>query len=168
MTDWPKIQAEYIEGNLSMTALADKRGVNPNTLRYHARNEKWAQKREAARRRSDEIRIEAAAVHRAEMAEKLDEAALKAMQAIIEILERHKDGGYTRLVQTTDTETEVFDLLDTVEALAKLARIYGLDAASKLERQRVELLKHTAGYSEAPPCIIIDARRPDDEKGGNA
>ena len=157
MADWPKIRTEYIEGSDSITTLAKKHGVNPNTARYHFRHEHWSEMRREVRRRACEISIETAAVRRAKLAALLDEAGLKVLESIMAILDHHKSAGYTELIQTGEELTVVFKLLELVDSLVKLARIYGLDAASQMKRQSLELLKLNPEYysGEPGPAIVI-------------
>ena len=53
MTDWKAIREEYVTGELSMRALAEKRGVNFNTLKTHALNGVWTEKRREYRKMQD-------------------------------------------------------------------------------------------------------------------
>lgn len=41
MTDWEKIKTEYITTDISLRKLAEKHGVNFNTLRSHANRGDW-------------------------------------------------------------------------------------------------------------------------------
>ncbi len=53
MTGWTAIRDEYVTGELSMRALAEKRGVNFNTLKTHALNGAWTEKRREYRKMQD-------------------------------------------------------------------------------------------------------------------
>lgn len=157
MTDWKAIQQDYIAGGDSIATLAKKYGVNINTCRYHFRNERWSEKRQEARRLADEIMIETAAEHRAKIAALMDEASMKLLENISAILDHHRTGGYTKLIQNGESVSVIFDLLKIVKAITSLARIYGIDAASQLERQRLDLLKLNPEYysGEPGPAIVI-------------
>ena len=160
MTDWKMIRAEYIEGGESITTLAKRHGVNPNTARYHFRREQWSEMRREARRRADEMLIETAAEQRAKMAVLLYEAGEKIAEALLAILDQHKAGGYTSMTETNQDMTVVFDLLDVVNVLAKLARTFGLDADSELNRQRIELMRRAPGINsdKSDRPVIIEIR----------
>ena len=45
MIDWIKLRNEYINGNISYRKLAEKHGVNYNTLQDKARKENWFAKK---------------------------------------------------------------------------------------------------------------------------
>lgn len=168
MANWKQIQAEYIEGNESIDALAKKYGVNPNTARSHFRKEHWTEKRQEARRRADEIMIQAAADARAELAAQMDQAALLLLESIIATLQRHADGGYTRMVQTGENSEVIFDLVSITRALVELACLYGFDAASQLDRERLELKKPFPEYENVSPYAptIIEVRPDRDDLAG--
>ena len=156
MTDWQKIQQEYIESDISLSKLADKHGVNRNTIRHHARREKWYSKRVQACARAEEIMIEDAATFRARVSALMDTAAIETLDYIISTLEQYKDVCCTRITQAYDGSAVIFDLNEIVEALVNVARLYGLDAASQLERER---LKQEKAPDYLPgPQIIIETR----------
>lgn len=48
--DWAKIRAEYVNGNCSLSALADKYGVKIGTVRAHSAAEKWGEERSRKRK----------------------------------------------------------------------------------------------------------------------
>lgn len=160
MADWKMIRQEYLETGLSMDQLAEKHGVNRNTLRYHARNEKWSARREKVRRLADRLSIEAAAQHRAEMGVLLDQIGMQVCENLLSILAAHRETGYTRLEQTGPEGSVVFDLLDLVKTLQKLAAVYGLDAASEMERERLEIGRQYGARVALEPgaAVIVDSR----------
>lgn len=48
-TDWEKLKTEYIHANISARELAEKYGINANTLLSRARRGKWDAERKAVR-----------------------------------------------------------------------------------------------------------------------
>lgn len=155
MADWKLIQQEYIEGDESIATLAKKYGVNINTCKHHFRREHWTEKREAARKRADEILIETAAQNRSKLTDMLYKAAVTILENICATVKRHCDSGYTSLIQTGKNETIVFDLKEIVKALEKIAHTVGLDAETELKREWISAVKHPEYYSGDPDIVDI-------------
>ena len=64
--DWIKIRSEYINGNISYQKLAEKHGVNYNTLQDKARKEKWFAKKKAQQEKITEKTLQKSAEKLAE------------------------------------------------------------------------------------------------------
>lgn len=54
-TDWKQIQAEYVNGDISLTALADKYGIPKSSVMKHSAKGKWSEKRKKNREDSAEL-----------------------------------------------------------------------------------------------------------------
>ena len=54
-TDWEKLKTEYIHANISARELAEKYGINANTLLSRARRGKWDAERKAVRAEYERI-----------------------------------------------------------------------------------------------------------------
>ena len=141
MADWKAIQQEYIEGNLSMTVLANKHGVNRNTLRYHARAEEWAKSRDDVRRRADALMTQQAAERRARMLETAVEIGSKILAMVLEILRQHEGDAYTRITEQRPDGMNEYDFTALVDALIQIGKLFGFDAGSRLEYERLKLAR---------------------------
>lgn len=84
MADWAKIKAEYIaDQSASYRSLAKKYGVTLTTLAGVAKREKWVEKREQKRNKTDTAVVDACATKEAEKAIKIYEAADMALEVIM-------------------------------------------------------------------------------------
>ncbi len=55
-TDWAKIRAEYVNGNLSLSELSKKYDVKLSSIKLHSSKEKWVQERKKKQqRKADKI-----------------------------------------------------------------------------------------------------------------
>lgn len=157
--DWEKIKAEYVRGGISMRNLADKHHVARTTLMRHASVEKWSELRKKASVKADAKLIQKTADAKAETAARLmrmqDEAALKLYENILALVNSFRN--YTRITEEVIVvkkingrefplhKTYTRDIDSVVRAMATLARLYGIDAASQLSRERFELQKEQGG-----------------------
>ena len=95
MADWIKIRNEYINGNISYQKLAEKHGVNYNTLQDKARKEKWFAKKKAQHEKITEKTLQ-------KSAEKLAEAEANRLIRI--------SNAADRLLEKIELATEQLDL----------------------------------------------------------
>lgn len=73
--DWLKIKSEYVSGNASYRKLAEKHGVNKDTIAIRAKKENWKELRD---RQKDKIQTRAIQKAEEKISDALsDEAALK-------------------------------------------------------------------------------------------
>lgn len=73
--DWLKIKSEYVSGNVSYRKLAEKYGVNKDTIALRAKKENW---KELRGRQADKIHTRAIQKTEEKLSDALsDEAALK-------------------------------------------------------------------------------------------
>lgn len=54
-TDWAKIRAEYVNGNLSLSELSKKYDVKLSSIKLHSSKEKWVQERKKKQQRKADI-----------------------------------------------------------------------------------------------------------------
>lgn len=150
--DWNALKTEYVTGEISKAALAEKHGINRTTLYRHAQIERW---NEAKKEHLDNIASKCAdnaayiaAVKLAKeldiankLGDVLDDAAADSEQFRRYIVTEKCEGG------TTQTEERVFDkvdmraLNDAIKALRSLEEIksimYGI--VSPAEERRLAL-----------------------------
>lgn len=150
--NWEAIRQEYIETDISMRALAEKYGVNANTLQHHARSEKWSDMRKKVRRKADAKLAQKAATKRARLADLREEYGMEVMEMALDGIRELKKTKSTRVVREFVSApkkkslppvkvTEERDLSKYTNAMASVLRILGLDAASELSQERFELQK---------------------------
>lgn len=56
--DWAKIRAEYVNGIVSLTALAQKYGVSNGSVKAHSAKEKWSEERKKKQKRKADKVVE--------------------------------------------------------------------------------------------------------------
>ena len=166
--NWKKIKAEYVRGGISQEKLAAKHGVPVRTLFEHARKEKWTEARKEASRKVAEKLPEKIADVQAETAARLlqmqSKAALVIYGNLLETAKSFPNGVGTKNVRETvevkkltiNGEEREFplhktftnDLEAVVRSMTALARLYGIDAASQISRERFELQKQQGGGAD--------------------
>lgn len=166
--NWKKIKAEYVRGGISQEKLAAKHGVSYATLRRRAERENWRELKIERERKVAEKLPEKIADIQTDTAAKLlrmqDEAVVIVYGKLLETLKNFPNGVGTKNVrETVDVKKltingeerefplrKVFtnDLEAVVRSLAALARLYGLDAASKHAQERFDFQKHQGGGDE--------------------
>lgn len=157
--NWKKIKTEYLKGGISLRALAEKHGVPFGTLQRKARVEKWAdQKREVDDKVETKL-IQEIADSQADILAKLsgfqDKAVMAVYQKLLGGIQAFPDNAGTKTIRETVDVKEVkmedgtvkkfplrssftSDLESAVRTIATLGKLYGLDAASRLDRQRFD------------------------------
>lgn len=164
--DWEAIKAEYIRGGISQQRLADKHGVHRSTLRRHMVAENWNDLRLDTAKRAEERLVEIVAESQAETLARLGELQMRMTEALftklLEIIEAYPAGTGTRITRETFSVNSVTledgsekryplksavvtDLESIVRSLANLSRLVGIDARSKLDRERLNLTQSIAG-----------------------
>lgn len=166
--NWKKIRAEYVRGGISQQKLADKYGVSYATLRRRAEREKWRELKIEREHKVAEKLPEKLADVQADTAAKLlqmqSEAALVIYGKLLGTLKSFPDGVGTKNVrEVVDIiklpvngkevefplhKTFTNDIEAIVRSMASLARLYGIDAASVLSKERFDLQKQQDGASE--------------------
>ena len=176
--NWKKIKAEYVRGGISQQKLADKYGVHRSTLRDHIYREGWQQLREEASTKSDQKLAEKIADKEADFLADLSSLQAQAVKAIykklLDSILKYPDGAGTKTVRETvdvkviemeDGTTKKFplrssftsDLESAVRSIATLGKLYGLDAASVLDKRRLELQYNPFGGDEPEDDGFLDA-----------
>ena len=163
--NWKKIRAEYIKGGISQEKLAAKHGVSYATLRRRAEREKWRDLKAEREQKVAEKLPEKIADIQTDTAAKLmqmqSEAALVIYGKLLGTLKSFPDGVGTKNVRETVEvkklkvngqerefplhKTFTNDLEAVVRSMTSLARLYGIDAAATLSRERFELQKQQGG-----------------------
>lgn len=163
--NWKKIRAEYIKGGISQEKLAAKHGVSYATLRRRAEREKWRDLKAEREQKVAEKLPEKIADIQTDTAARLmqmqSEAALAIYGKLLGTLKSFPDGVGTKNVRETVEvkkikvngqerefplhKTFTNDLEAVVRSMTSLARLYGIDAAATLSRERFELQKQQGG-----------------------
>lgn len=159
--NWKKIKAEYIRGGISQRKLAEKYGIHRSTLQGRIQREGWdAQRKEVAAETGSKL-VQKISDEQSDTIARLmqmqAESAVKAYAKILSSIDSHPDGAGIRTVREAVTMKKVeingkekdvplrstitSDLEEAVRAMAGLAKLYGLDAASILARERFEFEK---------------------------
>lgn len=145
MTDWKKMKAEYIAGDISYRELAKKYGVPFGTLRKVAAREQWAQKRAQARAKADTILIN-----------KVGAAEGKKASDIIDVADKLLDK-ITELIETAPLESQAIRQLTS--ALKDLREIKGIKTEADIREQnaRIKNLERqiAADGAESKPITIV-------------
>mgnify|MGYP000238755208 CR=1 FL=1 len=163
--NWKRIKAEYVRGGISQQKLADKYSVPIRTIKEHARKEKWSELRKEACTKAAQKMVQKTADIQADTVAKMlqmqSEAALTIYGKLMATLKTFPDGVGTKNVRETveikklrvnDEEREfplhktfTNDLEAIVRSMASLAKLYGIDAASQVARERFDLQKKLSG-----------------------
>jgi len=166
--NWKKIKAEYVRGGISQQKLADKYSVPIRTIKEHARKEKWLELRKEACTKAAQKMVQKTADIQADtvarMLQMQSEAALAIYGKLLGTLQSFPDGVGTKNVRETvevkkikvNGEEREFplhktftnDLEAVVRSMTSLARLYGIDAASQISRERFELQKQQGGGAD--------------------
>lgn len=166
--NWKKIKAEYVRGGISQAKLAEKHGVSFRTLKEHARKEKWSELREMASTKAAQKMVEKTADIQADttarMIQMQNDAALAIYKKLMMNIVNYPEGVGTKTMRETvevkkvkvnGEEREfplksafVNDLEAIVRSMTSLARLYGIDAASQISRERFEIQKQQGGAAD--------------------
>lgn len=145
MTDWKKLKAEYIAGDISYRELAKKYCVPFGTLRKVAAREQWAQKRAQARAKADTILINKVGAAEGKKASDIIDVADKLLNKI------------TELIETVPLESQAIRQLTS--ALKDLREIKGIKTEADIREQnaRIKNLERqiAADGAEAKPITIV-------------
>lgn len=157
--NWKKIKAEYIRGGISQQKLADKYGVHRSTLQARMQREGWQQLRDAALAKTGQKLVDEIADSQADILAKLtglqDEAVMALYKKLLGSIHAFPENAGTKTIRETVEVKEVTmengavkkfplrsaftsDLESAVRTIATLGKLYGLDAASRLDRQRFD------------------------------
>lgn len=145
MTDWKKMKAEYIAGDISYRELAKKYCVPFGTLRKVAAREQWAQKRAQARAKADTILID-----------KVGAAEGKKASDIIDVADKLLDK-ITELIESAPLESQAIRQLTS--ALKDLREIKGIKTEADIREQnaRIKNLERqiAADGAESKPITVV-------------
>ena len=167
--NWKKIKGEYIRGGISQQKLADKHGVPYGTLHRRALLEKWSDLKKQTALKADqklaEKTAEKEASIQAEMAAMLSDAGLAHFKYLLHNITGYPDGAGTKIVReavqmqkigegekAVDVPLKsviVNDVEASVKALAALAKLFGLDAASGMAKERLAMEKQDGSSPDA-------------------
>lgn len=167
--DWIAIEAEYVTGQVSCAALAEKYGVSPYTLGKRARANGWRQKRQEYRNKVGRKMVEKSAEQKGaklaalqDIADRLTEKTLKLLEDEMAFNRHLIPEGMGKGVYTTNEK--IYDKFDTralrdvaaslKDLTSSVRNLYGLptaqeEAALQIARDRLELdrIKAAAGQS---------------------
>lgn len=166
--NWKKIKAEYVRGGISQEKLAAKHGVSYATLRRRAERENWrglkAEREQKVAEKLPEKIADIQADTAARLLQMQSEAALVIYGNLLETAKLFPNGVGTKNVRETvevkkltiNGEEREFplhktftnDLEAVVRSMTALARLYGIDAASQISRERFDLQKQQGGGSD--------------------
>ena len=167
--DWEAIKAEYLLGGISQQKLADKYNIPRSTLQLHIKKGGWKELREEAMSQADEKLTERVAEIRTDTVAKLmelrDKATIAIYEKLLDNIVKHPDGAGTKTIRETvkvktvklDNGEEkkvpmksayISDLEASVRSMHTIDKMYGLDAGSLLDRQRVEIQREQAKTSQ--------------------
>ena len=176
--NWEEIKVEYVRSDLSVRELAEKYGVNANTLQHHAYEGKWRKLRQSAQKKADEILTKKTAKERAKRMAEYHDVGYDLMQRVKVISAGAKKMTSTRVKTETVTEkhlkkldvdvpiraTTETDLVRLALMYSGLMRTLGFDEASQIARERLEVdrlkveLMVEADIEQDERPIIIDER----------
>ena len=115
MADWRKIKTEYITGDVSLRALAEKSGVSFSQLGKRAAAEKWKEQREKQRNKT-ETKAKQKAAEKISDAES-DIAALKAeSRRLLWEVTRDRIKGITKATEAADVRRYVQNYTDLLNS----------------------------------------------------
>ena len=176
--NWKKIKAEYIRGGISQQKLADKYGVPYGTLHRKALLEKWSELRKEAELKTTQKPTEKIADAQADyltrMSGKQERAAEMLFEKLLGSIEKYPNGVGTRTVRETvdvrtiETDegeerkiplkaTFIADLESIARTMATISKLLGIDAASVLDKRRLELQYNPFGSEEPEDDGFLDA-----------
>ena len=135
---WEKIKKEYVKGDMSQRALAEKYGVNEYTLSAHARKGGWRDLRNKKRQKVTEKIMDKAAEAEGRRAERLSKSAEKLLDTIDDLIGRAGKSMAPR------------DLKDLTGAIKDIKAILDVRSDADLREQeaRIEKLRKDASRDE--------------------
>lgn len=145
-TDWQKIESDYMAGNLSYAAIAQKYGVSPRQVAEHGRKNDWPKKRQEYRSKVASRAAQKSIYKKSERVARrlaeVDEAAgllltqmLEALRSDPDMLHRHRKArGEARLEMLNGENAQ--SLARTLETLAAVIRDAN-DKPSKAEAAKI-------------------------------
>ena len=149
---WDEIKADYLTGEYSVRALAEKYGISESRIYKKATSDGWKKMQEKIRQKADEKYIARAARVRARELEVISSAAGKMAllldRTLDELAEQPADKRLKNLKGLRATASAIQSNTDT------LMKLYGIqtpaqDAAQKIARQRLTLDQRKQRFEEA-------------------
>ena len=149
---WDEIKADYLTGEYSVRALAEKYGISESRIYKKATSDGWKKMQEKIRQKADEKYIARAARVRARELEVISSAAGKMAllldRTLDELAEQPADKRLKNLKGLRATASAIQSNTDT------LMKLYGIqtpaqEAAQKIARQRLTLDQRKQRFEEA-------------------
>ena len=138
--DYSKLKREYLRGNISYRALAEKYGVPFGTLRKVAAKEQWAQLRAQARAKSDTKIIEVVSTKEADKAAKIVDAADQLLDRICAILPMVENPtGLRDLTTALKNLRDIKGIKSDADMREQEARIRNLEKQAEAEQKDSEI-----------------------------
>lgn len=176
--NWNKIRNEYINGNISYQKLAEKHGVNYNTLQDKARKEKWFAKKKEQHEKITEKTLQKSAEKLAEAEAnrllKISNAADKLLEKIelateqLDLYLAKDKRKYTKQVKDKKTGKTVY--VDVEEEIPKSVKVENLNkgdlkklASALKDLKDIQFTADEDKPQESPNInITVVAATPDD------
>ena len=150
--NWKKIRAEYIKGGISQRKLAEKYGIPVSTLMRRAQTENWVNSRTDCECKTDAKLVQKIAESESDQLAQMAVDGTSALQKILRLANLDLDellkSGSTRITRKFNINkqgtppvkaTEEKNLGTTTTAVVSAMRTLGLDAASKLAKEKLKL-----------------------------
>lgn len=169
--NWESIRQEYIETDISMRALAEKYGVNFETLAKRAKREKWTDLRKDVIHKASTKLIQKAASNRARIAAMSEEYGMEVLELALSVIKELKRTNSSKIDRTIGSKadgdnpptcvSESRSLDACTTAVTKMMHSLGLDAESanhekrlELDMKRFEAEKADADNGDGMPVIV--------------
>ena len=141
--DWNKLKAEYIAGRTSYRKLAEKYGIDRNTVQRVAKREKWCELKSRAKAKSESKMVETIAKDITKNAVKINDVADKLLDKISNLLD--------------DFDLDTQSIKHLTSSLKDIKDIKGLKSDIDLREQeaRIDKLRKDAMEEEKDKNITI-------------
>lgn len=140
MVDWVEIKSEYITTNTSYRKLAEKYGVNKDTIAGRAKAENWQmekrQQTDSIQTKSIQKAVEAVSDTHAERIALLMSGGTKAARLLLKNLDDMEKSG----------EIRIYEIKATVEAMRGIRDLYNTDDG---ERENDPIYEYLEGMKHA-------------------
>jgi len=144
--DWNALKVEYISGNLSLKALAEKHGMSLNTLEGRSRKEKWGAERQKYRGKVTAKALAHAGAREARRLEKLQKAGTRMCTELERLMADFRNQMYIHVAVEgcgDGESTLVSRKLDVVDDKKLLNTAKSIDVMSRAMRNLYDI--QTAG-----------------------
>lgn len=180
--NWDDIKTEYLLGGISQQKLADKHGISRSTLQKRLEREGWREQREEiAKKNAKKLADKAAKIQADTLIQLMEmraQASIDAYKKVVDNIKKHPDGAGSRTVRETvkvkvikldDGEEKkvplkssyISDLESYARFMYTLDKMFGLDASSVVEKQRVDMQREQAAaekraHEEKPENNLVE------------